>query len=227
MGRATTSGADAVVRPLRRDARRNREVVLRAARRMFAEHGTECSFEDIAREAGVGVGTVYRRFPDRRTLIEALLEERRVDVDRAATEALALEDPRAAVSAFVGSVARMQVEDRGLRDLLDDHGFVSAGVALLRERLSPTAEELASRVRNDGAARPDLTGADLLVLIRMLGSLTREQADAPTRTGAPQPMDAPEERDAPDSGSNGSMSTGFDRYLGILLDGLRCAPINR
>jgi AcrR family transcriptional regulator len=194
---------------------------------MFAEHGTECSFEDIAREAGVGVGTVYRRFPDRRTLIEALLEERRVDVDRAATEALALEDPRAAVSAFVGSVARMQVEDRGLRDLLDDHGFVSAGVALLRERLSPTAEELACRLRDDGAARPDLTGADLLVLIRMLGSLTREQADAPTRDGAPEPMDAPEERDAPDSGSNGSMSTGFDRYLGILLDGLRCAPINR
>jgi AcrR family transcriptional regulator len=148
-----------------------------------AAHGAECSFEDIAREAGVGVGTVYRRFPDRRALIEAILEQRVDDVDAVAREALAAPDPWVAVRFFVGSAARMQLEDRGLRELLHDAGFVSAGLAVLRRRIAPAAEELALRLRTEGAARPDLTGRDLLVLIRMLGSLAPDRP-AP-RAGEP------------------------------------------
>ncbi len=165
---------------------------------MFAVHGAECSFEDIAREAGVGVGTVYRRFPDRRTLIEAILEERVTDVDATVSEALALEDSWAAARLFIGSAARMQLEDRGLRDLLHDPGFVSAGLAMLRRRIAPAAEEFAARLRDDGA-RPDLTGEDVLVLVRMLGSLPPGAV-----TAAPTDPDA-----------------GFQRYLGLVLDGLR------
>ncbi|MHA7179279.1 TetR/AcrR family transcriptional regulator [Arthrobacter sp. MDB2-24] len=187
------------MRPLRRDARRNRAAVLTAARRMFAVHGAECGFEDIAREAGVGVGTVYRRFPDRRALIEAILEQRVDDVDAVATEALATPDPWGAVRSFVGAIARMQLEDRGLRELLHDSGFVSAGLAVLRQRIAPAAEELALRLRTEGAARPDLTGRDLLVLIRMLGSL------APDR---PAP-------------GVGAADGEFERYLGLVLTGLR------
>ncbi|WP_104181283.1 TetR/AcrR family transcriptional regulator [Arthrobacter sp. B0490] len=190
-------GPGAVERPLRRDARRNREVVLAAARRMFAVRGADCSFEDIAREAGVGVGTVYRRFPDRRTLIEAILEQRVADVDAVAASALRTADPWTAARLFVGAAARMQLEDRGLRELLHDPRFVSAGLALLRERITPTAEELASRLRNDGGARTDLTAQDLLALIRMLGSLPPEPADR---------------------------SDGFERYLGLLLHALRRPP---
>ena len=195
------AGPSPALRPLRRDARHNREVVLAAARRMFALHGAECGFEDIAREAGVGVGTVYRRFPDRRTLIEAILEERVTDVDATVSEALALEDAWAAARLFIGSAARMQRADRGLRDLLHDPGFVSAGLAMLRRRIAPAAEELAGRLKDDGA-RPDLTGEDLLVLVRMLGSLPPEAGTA-----------APTDRDA-----------GFVRYLGLVLDGLRSRP---
>jgi AcrR family transcriptional regulator len=195
-----TAGAEASGRPLRRDARRNREVVLAAARRMFAEHGADCSFEDIAREAGVGVGTVYRRFPDRRTLIEAILEQRIVDVDDAAAAALRLDDPWAATRFFVGAAARMQVEDRGLRELLHDHRFISAGLALLRRRITPAAEELARRLRDDGTARTDLTGQDLVAVIRMLGSLGPGTAD---------PADPPEP------------PAGFERYLDLVLDALR------
>ncbi|WP_247827300.1 TetR/AcrR family transcriptional regulator [Arthrobacter antioxidans] len=195
------AGPTPALRPLRRDARHNREVVLAAARRMFAVHGAECSFEDIAREAGVGVGTVYRRFPDRRTLIEAILEQRVTDVDAAVSEALALEDTWAAARLFIGSAARMQLEDRGLRELLHDHGFVSAGLAMLRHRIAPAAEEFAARLRHDGA-REDLTGDDVLVLIRMLGSLPPEAGTA-----------SPTGRDA-----------GFERYLGLVLDGVRRRP---
>jgi AcrR family transcriptional regulator len=191
--------ARAAVRPLRRDAQRNRAVVLTAARRMFAVHGAECSFEDIAREAGVGVGTVYRRFPDRRALIEAILEQRVDDVDAVAREALAVPEPWAAVRFFVGSAARMQLEDRGLRELLHDSGFVSAGLAVLRQRIAPAAEELALRLRTEGAARPDLTGRDLLVLIRMLGSLAPDRPAPPT----------------------GEPDGEFERYLGLVLAGLR------
>ena len=158
-----TPGPDAVpppaLRPLRRDARQNREVVLAAARRMFAAHGADCSFEDIARDAGVGVGTVYRRFPDRRTLIEAILEQRVTDVDATVHRALALGDAWAAAQLFIGSTARMQLADRGLRDLLHEDGFVSEVLAMLRQRIAPAAEEIAARLRHDGA-RSDLTGDD-------------------------------------------------------------------
>ncbi|WDF33104.1 helix-turn-helix domain containing protein [Arthrobacter agilis] len=210
----------AVGRPLRRDALRNREVVLGAARRMFAERGADCSFEDIARAAGVGVGTVYRRFPDRRSLIEAILEQRVPDVDRMATHALALEEPWAAAEAFIGTAARMQLEDRGLRELLHDHGFVSAGLAVLRERLTPAADHLAGRLRDDGASLPDLTGADLLALVRMLGSLTPERVDAadpPPPPAGDSPDPAPPARPEPPP-------EGFDRYLRLMLHALRAHP---
>ncbi|MHA7144489.1 TetR/AcrR family transcriptional regulator [Arthrobacter sp. TmT3-37] len=191
----------AVVRPLRRDAQRNREVVLAAARRMFAEHGAECAFEDIAREAGVGVGTVYRRFPDRRTLIEAILEQRVADVASVGADALATAEPWAAARLFIGSTARMQLEDRGLRELLQDSGFVSAGLAMLRERIAPVAAELARRLRDGGGARQDVTGQDLLVMIRMLASLTPEAAGRPA-----------------------TAATGVERYLDLVLGGLHPPP---
>ncbi len=205
---------DAVGRPLRRDARRNREVVLAAARRMFAEHGADCSFEDIAREAGVGVGTVYRRFPDRRTLIEAILEQRVEDVDAAAADALRLDDPWAAARLFVGAAARMQLEDRGLRELLHDHRFVSAGLALLRRRITPAAEELARRLRDHGAARTDLTGQDLVALIRMLGSLAPDRPE--TAGPGPSGPDDPDDPVGPPAG--------FERYLDLVVDALRREP---
>jgi hypothetical protein len=104
---------------------------------------------------------------------------------------------------FVGSAARMQLEDRGLRELLHDSGFVSAGLAVLRQRIAPAAEELALRLRTEGAARPDLTGRDLLVLIRMLGSLAPDRPAPPTGEPAGEP--------------DGE----FERYLGLVLAGLR------
>src|SRR5437763_8806283 len=79
-------------RPLRRDAERNRQLILDAARVVFAERGLSGSHDDIAREAGVGVGTVYRRFPDKEELIDALFEERIGEIADVARASLAAGD---------------------------------------------------------------------------------------------------------------------------------------
>src|ERR1700733_13464998 len=80
-------------RPLRRDAERNRVRILEAARAVFSERGLSGSYDDIADAAGVGVGTVYRRFPDREELIDALFESRVKEVAEAARSAAENPDP--------------------------------------------------------------------------------------------------------------------------------------
>src|ERR1700761_4755874 len=88
-------------RPLRKDAERNRQRVLDAARELFAERGLGVSLDDIARHAGVGVGTVYRRFPDKEQLIDALFEERIGEMLSAAGESLEMPDPWLALVRFL------------------------------------------------------------------------------------------------------------------------------
>src|SRR6201991_4974801 len=82
-----------VTKPLRADARRNRERVLTAARAAFAEHGREAQMDDVARRAGVGVGTVYRHFPTKEALVNALALDLFEKLVQGAREALAIEDP--------------------------------------------------------------------------------------------------------------------------------------
>ncbi len=79
--------------PLRADARRNREKVLAAARAVFSEHGRDAQMDDVARRAGVGVGTVYRHFPTKEALIEALMVAAFETIAEAAEAALEIEDP--------------------------------------------------------------------------------------------------------------------------------------
>ena len=86
---ATTTAAP---RPLRRDAERNRIRILASAKVLIAEHGVDVSLDDIARHAGVGVGTVYRRFPDRETLIDELFEDKISEIEELAVDALAIDD---------------------------------------------------------------------------------------------------------------------------------------
>ena len=80
-------------RPLRADAERNRQRILGAARTLFAERGVDVSVEEIAAAAGVGIGTFYRRFPDRETLVEAVFETKMEQVVQVARDALEIEDP--------------------------------------------------------------------------------------------------------------------------------------
>src|ERR687889_852635 len=98
-------------RPLRADAERNRARILAAASEVFAERGLDVSLDDIAAHAGVGVGTVYRRFPDKDALIDALFEDKIADVERVAREALEIEDPWEGFETFMRAVCRLQAED--------------------------------------------------------------------------------------------------------------------
>ncbi|MGP4020374.1 TetR/AcrR family transcriptional regulator [Saccharopolyspora sp. 5N708] len=107
-------------RPLRSDARRNRDRILDAARRSFAEDGSNVQMEPIARRAGVGVGTLYRNFPTKQALVAALVQEwaaeRTANLDRA----LAAEDPWEAVVDNVRSTAEAMSRDAGLRETFRD-----------------------------------------------------------------------------------------------------------
>ncbi len=161
----------AAPRPLRRDAERNRELILVAARELFAERGLDVSMDEIARRAAVGVGTVYRRFPDKATLIDALFEDRLETLVDIATQSLERQDPWEAVAWFMERYVSVQVEDRGLRELLlsSPHGENRAERA--RSRIKPVADELLRRAQESGDLRPDVVGTDLALLQFMLAAL--------------------------------------------------------
>jgi AcrR family transcriptional regulator len=164
-------------RPLRADAERNRERILAAAAELYAERGLDVSLDDIAVAAGVGVGTVYRRFPDKDALIDALFEDK---IDRAvelASDALEIEDPWEGLVTFMRGMCRMQAEDRGFKDalLLGDRG--RERVAAARERIAPRALKLFARAQEAGALRPDLGPFDVPMLHLCVGLIADRTRD--------------------------------------------------
>lgn len=182
-------------RPLRRDAERNRQLILTAARDLFAEHGLDASMDEIARRAGVGVGTVYRRFPDKEVLIDALFEDRLETIVGIATESLEREDPWEALAWFVERYVSVQAEDRGLRELLYSSQHAEDRVSRARQRIKPVTDELLRRAHASGDLRPDVAGTDVALLQFMLTALVGYTRDV-------DPVI-------------------WRRYLGIVLDGLR------
>src|SRR5919206_2825813 len=107
-------------RPLRADARRNREKVLAAARTVFSENGRDAQMDDVARRAGVGVGTVYRHFPTKEALIEALMVDAFETIAAHARDALAIEDPWEAFTSVMWRGAEVMAGGRALSE-----GFAS------------------------------------------------------------------------------------------------------
>jgi AcrR family transcriptional regulator len=150
------SGLDAPVR-LRRlppDAQRNAERVLLAARRAFAETGLDASYHDIARLADVGVGTVYRRYPDRMKLKEAVLVAILNELSECAEQALARTDIWPAFADFFTTLALRTREHSGLSESLDEHG--GQLVADARIRLIGLMRTLSDRAQRHGVFRADL-----------------------------------------------------------------------
>ena len=158
-------------RPLRKDAQRNRQAILAAARDLFAARGLEVSMDEIARRAGVGVGTVYRRFPDKAVLIDALFEDRLETLVQIAGQSLERDDPWEAVAWFMERYVSEQVEDRGLRELLLSSPAGENRAERARNRIKPIADELMRRAQEHGELRPDVAGTDLALLQFMLAAL--------------------------------------------------------
>jgi AcrR family transcriptional regulator len=172
MSCVTPSGElDDAGRPLRRDAQRNRLLILEAAREVFAQQGLDARFDDIARVAGVGVGTVYRRFPDRADLIDALFE-RELDEVVARVEAAAADpDPWAGLQDFITWGVEAQAADRGLSQVLADGGYGHERVARGRARIEPAVASLVERAQAAGVLRADVSALDIGIATAVLSQI--------------------------------------------------------
>ena len=162
-------------RPLRRDAERNRLRILQAAREVFADRGLDASLDQIAAHAGVGVGTVYRRFPDKDALIDALFEERIDEVAAAGQHALSAPDPWEGLVGFLQQANALRARDRGLKQVLLSRGAHRTERA--REKVTPIATELLARAQQAGSLRADLDLFDLPLIdlmVSAIADLTRE-----------------------------------------------------
>ena len=158
-------------RPLRRDAERNRRRILEAAAEVFAERGLGVTMDDIADRADVGVGTVYRRFPEKELRIEALFEARIEELVSLAQEALAEADPWEALVGFLERAQASHASNRGLKELMLSTGHGRDRVACVRERMAPLADALVQRAQASGQLRPDVEGTDLPLIQVMLGGI--------------------------------------------------------
>jgi AcrR family transcriptional regulator len=187
---------------MRADARRNREAVLEAARALFADQGFEAQMDEIARKAKVGVGTVYRHFPTKEELLDALIARRFEALTARAAEAVEETKTGDAWEAFEGFVrfsAEIQTCDRAL----------SEAMATRSERMHEAAvcsglvvqlEELLKRTKRAGAVRKDLIVEDIPSMVCGVGSVAIAAAEKP--------------------------GWRWDRVLGIWLDGVR-APAKK
>lgn len=155
-------------RPLRRDAQLNRQKILAAADQLFADRGLAVGHDEIARTAGVAVGTVYRRFPTKADLVTALFT---AEVDRVvalARDAAGQSDPWNALVTFMTEVMRMHVNSRGLRELNlgSKHGRELSEYA--RSNISPVVRRLVRRGQRAGVVRADVREEDVAVIPVMI-----------------------------------------------------------
>lgn len=148
-------------RPHRKDAARNYDALLAAAREAFAELGADASLEDIARRAGVGIGTLYRNFPSRRELFESVYADEVNELVRVAEE-VAEREPWDALTSWLTRFTDYMVTKRAIREALDDE---SAIFGACRESLYAAGEPLFERAQQAGVARKDMDFGDLLRLV--------------------------------------------------------------
>ncbi len=164
-------------RPLRRDAARNRDRILEAAGELFAVRGLGATLNDIAHYAGLGVGTVYRHFPDKDELIETLFETRVEEIVKVAESGLADPDPWHGLVSSLERMLEIQAADRGLRELVQESPAVLEHVVHARSRLMPLATELLNRAQAAGAIRPDVDVSDLVITQVMLSAVVDAARD--------------------------------------------------
>jgi len=180
-------------KPLRADAERNRVRVVVAAREVFARHGLDVTLDDVARHAGVGVGTVYRRFPNKEALVLAVFEHVLEELLDRVDAAVAEPDAWVGLSTLITDIAEKQAADRGLYEICTRADF--GQMERISAHFIPTMEALVTRAKEQGAIRPDFEAPDigpLLIMVAAAAELTRA-------------VD-------PDM---------WRRYLGMMLDGIR------
>jgi AcrR family transcriptional regulator len=195
---ARDAGPAAPARPLRRDAELNRRRILASAREVFGRRGLEATLDDIAHHAGLGVGTVYRRFPSKEHLVEAMFAERMEEIGKLAEEALKADDAWQAFVDFTWQAAELHSADRGLREIMLSNRFGHEHVAEEKARMVPLITRLVERAKAAGGLRSDFAPTDIPLLHMMVGSVVEFTAAVDPQL--------------------------WRRCLAMLLDGLRAEP---
>jgi AcrR family transcriptional regulator len=157
-------------KPLRADARRNRERILKAARSVFADQGMDAQMDDVAKRAKVGVGTVYRHFPTKEVLLDAIVRERFEEIAGYAEDALRHEDAWQGFSELMWRAAERNAEDRAFCEVcaLGDQSRIVEETGLAR-----STELLMDRAKAAGTMRADATQMDIPILMAGAGSVMR------------------------------------------------------
>jgi len=150
---------------MRKDAQLNRERIVEAARATFAEQGVEAPLDEIARRAGVGIATLYRRFPTRESLVEAVFADLLESFVTVAEQALEAEDAWEGFTGFVLQMAEQQARDRGVKDVLMKRFPNEALMQEKRRRGLALVQQLVERAQEQGAMRPDVTAEDAALLL--------------------------------------------------------------
>jgi AcrR family transcriptional regulator len=182
-------------KPLRSDARRNRERLVASARELLASEGVDVSVDEITRHAGLGMGTLYRHFPTKEELVDAVLEDAFAELVELAEQAAAADDAWAGLTGFMERALASHAANRGLKDMLAARGHGATRAQAMRERIHPLLRRVIERAQAQGALRADFTAEDLSLVFRAVGRVIETTADV-----APQQ---------------------WRRHLGLLLDGLR------
>lgn len=167
----TTSTPLPVERVLRADARRNREAVIVAAKKLFADQGLDAQMPDVAKAAKVGVGTVYRHFPTKEDLISALAAERFERLAEKAQEGIDAEEPWEGLCDFIRFSAQIQADDRGLCEVMGSRPEVMNESALA-VGLDDLCDKLVKRAQRSGDLRKDLEWEDIPMVACGLGRIT-------------------------------------------------------
>jgi AcrR family transcriptional regulator len=174
MSATQTTTETLITRPKRADARRNYEKVLTAARDAFAEGGEATSLEEIARRAGVGIGTLYRHFPTRQALLEALYVDEVDEVCRSAAE-LDGADPREALNTWFERFIAYLGTKRALAHELLDYMEVDAPLfRTCKASLFAAGEPLLKRAQDAGVVRPDVTFAEVMQMAMGIGKIPND-----------------------------------------------------
>jgi len=155
----------ALQRELRRDAARNQALILAAAHDVFAEQGFEAPLDDVARRAGIGIATLYRRFPSRQDLVEAVLTDKANDYLAAACAAIRADDPWDGFSRYIERIFELQAGDQTVADLLTMEMPQCPNIRRVRDQINAAQQAVITRAIDAGVLRTDFALDDVIVLL--------------------------------------------------------------
>jgi AcrR family transcriptional regulator len=191
-----TVKVNAGTKTLRSDARRNRERLVASARELFATAGVDVPVEEITHHAGLGMGTLYRHFPTKDDLIDAVLEDAFTEIVRLAENAAAEPDAWVGFTGFLEQVLALHAQNHGIKDVLATRGHGAQREAM-RTRVRPLVRGMVARAQEQGTLRPDFSVEDLPLVFWSAGRVIETTAEV--------------------------AADYWRRYLSFLLDGLRAS----